>query len=259
MNGALISYKFTGKERDSESGLDNFGARYFASTMGRFVTPDPKPASARLEDPQSWNRYAYTRNNPLKYVDRDGKDYQLAYNSKTNTTTVTINIVLTGPGATKQLAADWQKDTGAKIGGPHKTSFGMTLDIKVNVTTDPKSVPAADRNEMNVDPAAKKTEVSPTPDGKHANQGTGTPEDLSDPNVRTHETLHYGGLGDQYDPATNDPLPGQEGSLMGDPRNPNAQFTQQEVDQMGRGACDNNASCQKQNPDPAAEKKPEDK
>lgn len=35
------TYKFTGKERDSESGLDNFGARYDASSMGRFMTPDP--------------------------------------------------------------------------------------------------------------------------------------------------------------------------------------------------------------------------
>src|SRR5271154_766083 len=34
------SHKFTGKERDSESGLDNFGARYFGSSMGRFMTPD---------------------------------------------------------------------------------------------------------------------------------------------------------------------------------------------------------------------------
>jgi RHS repeat-associated protein len=33
---APSAYKFTGKERDSESGLDNFGARYYASTMGRF-------------------------------------------------------------------------------------------------------------------------------------------------------------------------------------------------------------------------------
>src|SRR5436305_9925398 len=33
-------YKFTGKEHDSESGLDNFGARYFTSNLGRFMTPD---------------------------------------------------------------------------------------------------------------------------------------------------------------------------------------------------------------------------
>ena len=34
------NYKFTGKERDSESGLDDFGARYFTSNMGRWMTPD---------------------------------------------------------------------------------------------------------------------------------------------------------------------------------------------------------------------------
>lgn len=38
------AYKFTGKERDTESGLDNFGARYDASSMGRFMTPDPAAA-----------------------------------------------------------------------------------------------------------------------------------------------------------------------------------------------------------------------
>jgi RHS repeat-associated protein len=36
-------HKFTGKERDAESGLDNFGARYNASTMGRFMSPDGAP------------------------------------------------------------------------------------------------------------------------------------------------------------------------------------------------------------------------
>jgi RHS repeat-associated protein len=34
-------YKFTGKEREAESGLDYFGARHYASTMGRFMSPDP--------------------------------------------------------------------------------------------------------------------------------------------------------------------------------------------------------------------------
>ena len=252
----LCASQFTGKERDSETGLDYFGARYYGSNMGRFTSPDPKPSSARIWDPQSWNRYTYVRNNPLMLVDPDGRDYRYFYNPKTNTLTMTINIILTGPGATKQLAADWQRDTTEQIGGKHKTSFGMTLDIKVNVTLDAKSVPAAGRNEMNVDPANKKTEVTPTADGRGANQGTGTPADLSDPNVRTHETLHYGGLRDQYDPATNNPLPGKEGTIMGDPRNPNSTVTQDEFDQMGRSACNADPACKKKNPEP---KKPEEK
>ena len=69
---------FTGKERDSESGLDNFGARYNSSAMGRFMSADPKHVSTHLSDPQSLNRYAYARNNPLLYVDPDGKDFEKA-------------------------------------------------------------------------------------------------------------------------------------------------------------------------------------
>jgi RHS repeat-associated protein len=67
-------YKFTGKERDAESGLDYFGARYYGSGMGRFMSADPLMASAHASDPQSWNRYAYTFNNPLRYIDPDGME-----------------------------------------------------------------------------------------------------------------------------------------------------------------------------------------
>jgi RHS repeat-associated protein len=71
------SHKFTGKERDSESGLDNFGARYDSSQYGRFMTPDwsAKPISvpyADFSDPQTLNLYSYTRNNPLNHTDSDG-------------------------------------------------------------------------------------------------------------------------------------------------------------------------------------------
>ena len=59
------SFRYTGKERDAESGLDNFGARYMASTMGRFMSPDPFLNSGRPENPQTWNRYTYALNNPL--------------------------------------------------------------------------------------------------------------------------------------------------------------------------------------------------
>ena len=72
-------YKFTGKERDTETGLDNFGARYFGNAFGRFLSPDPDQVSGfeNKEDPQSWSGYAYARNNPLKYVDSDGDSYHV--------------------------------------------------------------------------------------------------------------------------------------------------------------------------------------
>src|SRR5579863_9671545 len=67
-----VSRKFTGKERDPESGLDNFGARFMASSMGRFMSPDPENAGAELLAPQSWNAYAYVDNDPLNSIDPDG-------------------------------------------------------------------------------------------------------------------------------------------------------------------------------------------
>jgi RHS repeat-associated protein len=70
-------YKFTGKERDSETGLDYFGARYYSNGLGRFITPDwaAKPAAvpyAVLGDPQSLNLYSYVRNIPTTNMDADG-------------------------------------------------------------------------------------------------------------------------------------------------------------------------------------------
>ena len=72
-------HHFTGKEHDAESGLDYFGARYYASNMGRFMSPDwsataePVPY-AKLGDPQSLNLYSYVGNNPISLVDADGHD-----------------------------------------------------------------------------------------------------------------------------------------------------------------------------------------
>src|ERR1039458_1020151 len=70
----------TGKERYTESGNDYFGARYYASSMGRFMSPDftddfllPAPVPwADYANPQSLNLYAYVRNNPLSGADEDG-------------------------------------------------------------------------------------------------------------------------------------------------------------------------------------------
>ena len=75
----LTASRSTGKERDTESGLDYFGARSFGSTMGRWMSPDwsknidPIPY-AILSEPQSLNLYNYVGNNPLRNKDDDGHE-----------------------------------------------------------------------------------------------------------------------------------------------------------------------------------------
>ena len=73
----LSPMHFTGKQRDPESGLDNFGARYNSSSLGRFMSPDSS-AYAKPLNPQSWNLYSYALNNTLLYVDPTGHTVSLA-------------------------------------------------------------------------------------------------------------------------------------------------------------------------------------
>ena len=64
---------FTGKERDNESGNEYFGARYYSSSVGRWMSSDPDLTLKRiLPNPQRWNRYVYVLNRPLFSVDQDG-------------------------------------------------------------------------------------------------------------------------------------------------------------------------------------------
>ena len=71
-SGDGVRQQFTAKERDIETGLDYFGARYYGSMMGRFTSADPLMASGRACVPQSWNRYSYVLNNPLNLIDPNG-------------------------------------------------------------------------------------------------------------------------------------------------------------------------------------------
>gem|GEM_PF-3429873 len=70
-------YLFTGKPRDSETGLDYFGARYYSSSLSRWLSADQITDLKRnIENPQRWNFYTYALNNPLKYIDPDGFDIE---------------------------------------------------------------------------------------------------------------------------------------------------------------------------------------
>jgi RHS repeat-associated protein len=92
-----VRQKFTQKERDIETGLDFFGARYYGSTQGRFTSADDFLNDTHVDDPSSWNLYVYVRNNPLKLVDPSGEEVYSTNLSDEEK---------------KNLIEDWQKKTG---------------------------------------------------------------------------------------------------------------------------------------------------
>jgi RHS repeat-associated protein len=112
--------QFTGQERDGETGLDYFGARYLAGAPGRFTSPDPLGASGKASSPQTWNRYAYSLNSPLKFVDPDGLEVPDSCVKDQNCTIVVkLNVVYDqtmnrGGGPTQQQRTKFEKQQLAK-------------------------------------------------------------------------------------------------------------------------------------------------
>ncbi len=109
------SRKFTGKERDEETGFDYFGARYYESQLARFTTIDPALTFAENRvDPQRWNRYAYVRNNPLRYVDPDGKILETPWDI------FNITLGLASLGANVAVG---------NVGGAAADAVGLAIDV----------------------------------------------------------------------------------------------------------------------------------
>jgi len=85
--------RFTGKERDAETALDYFGARYYRNLTGRFTTADD-PSFMDPFSPRSMNRYSYVTNNPARWVDPSGHQPQCATTYCETVTAPLINVKL---------------------------------------------------------------------------------------------------------------------------------------------------------------------
>ncbi|MBL8151505.1 MAG: RHS repeat-associated core domain-containing protein [Blastocatellia bacterium] len=79
-----LKQKFTGKERDEETGLDFFEARYYSAKQAKFTSTDPKIIPSNLSEVQLWNSYAYSFNNPLRFIDPDGQEPQEGAEARQN-------------------------------------------------------------------------------------------------------------------------------------------------------------------------------
>jgi RHS repeat-associated protein len=124
-----VRLRFGSKERDIETGLDYFGARYYASVQGRFTSADPIALSSeRLLDPQGINLYSYARNNPLNIIDPDGEDY-------TEVTEETFSLTIERRAQSKsgelirQVRVDVKVKVTKKFG-----EYGNVIDVRSEAT-----------------------------------------------------------------------------------------------------------------------------
>jgi RHS repeat-associated protein len=79
------THQFTGHERDAESGMDYMLARYYGGSIGRFLSVDPIMNPTRsIRRPARWNRYTYVLDNPLRFVDPNGEETEVAIGRATN-------------------------------------------------------------------------------------------------------------------------------------------------------------------------------
>jgi RHS repeat-associated protein len=130
--------RFTGKERDAESGNDYFEARYYSSAMGRFMSPDwsakedPVPY-ATMDDPQSLNLYSYVKNNPLSHVDADGHCCEITWNDVqtgvavvgTAVTAAEAGVVALGAAAFGGAAYSVSQGNSPYLSNGYPTSFNL--------------------------------------------------------------------------------------------------------------------------------------
>jgi RHS repeat-associated protein len=115
-------YKFIGKERDPESGLDDFDARFYSSPFGRFMTPDweAKPTDvpyANFGNPQSLNLYSYVQNNPTTVGDPDGH-----VNPVTDIATEISEYIAAHPAEVQAVEAEAARVTESSLGRKNKKS-----------------------------------------------------------------------------------------------------------------------------------------
>jgi RHS repeat-associated protein len=142
-----VRQKFTGKQRDNESNLDYFEARYYSSNVGRFSSPDVFWKDSNFNDPQSWNKYVYVRNTPLNLIDPSGQKAEVTVDvdEKKKTAVITIKAtfgVYVKNGSYTRKEIDAQKkalkdqiDTAYQSGaGKGIKVNGITATIKTDIT-----------------------------------------------------------------------------------------------------------------------------
>ena len=140
-------YKFTGKERDRETGYDMFGARYLWSPTGHWLSVDP------LAGDYPWiSPYAYGLWNPIKYIDPDGRKCTLSVNYKTNTITISAKYyALKSDSRYAQKAANfWNNQKGLTYTAKDGTNYSVQFALNVYSSKNPEKDTGTDDNTFKI-------------------------------------------------------------------------------------------------------------
>ena len=141
------NYKFNGKERDIESGLDNFGARYDASSMGRFMTPDWAAKAtavpyANFGNPQSLNLYSYVENNPTTMGDPDGHEITaLPSGSNGNTAPPGNTLCYNNPNNCAPGQQQWNQQQAQNTSAQQPALVPLSSDVHYTVANNGPNAP----------------------------------------------------------------------------------------------------------------------
>ena len=222
-------YTYNGKEEQKEWGVIDYEARMYQADLGRWFNIDPLAEKNHLESP-----FVYVHNNPLKYIDPDGKDGVISITG--NTIKVSVNTQVYGSGASNQtistMKSNIMKEWGARSNGSnwtHTDSNGKVYDVvfDVNISQYDKNDPSKEPglfsgrnnpfnrdNFIELDNNAKRSFVSGGDEGiwrAKGRNGMSLAQDDSAP----HEFGHLLGLDDRYTAAG--PYAGWAGDIMAEP------------------------------------------
>lgn len=124
--GDTQRYKYNGKELETVHGLDwyDYGARWMSPVLGRFTTPDPK----QWDTPQV-SSFAYCNNNPVRFIDPDGRDYDVFYDGASITICATYFTDEKSAESAKEAIAHWNNLNGQFTMDGMPVNFDFTVSV----------------------------------------------------------------------------------------------------------------------------------
>ena len=139
--------KFSGKERDEESQLDYFGARYYDKAQYRFISVDPKVTRRLVQlEPQKWNFYSFCFNNPISLPDPTGQWPTLAVHySLTYSIAIFVGLPQSIAESISLSCANVDINPATTAGTANVSTWGSAYENALNGTIDTWHFPGDER------------------------------------------------------------------------------------------------------------------